>query len=260
MASWSTRRKLNYALIVIFGLILFIAVPAFLIFYKAPTCFDGKMNGDETGYDCGGSCSRLCQSAFLPPRVGWGGAKFEKLADGLYNVASYIINPNMTGAAIGAPYKISLYDDRGILITEREGKVTLYPHRNSLAFQTAVDVDKRIPAKATFEFISAPLWFKSEDDLGGVTVTDKKYQEDEMSSSLEVTLENKTLIPYEDIQVSVVLYDIDGNAIGFSQTHIDSLPPRVGKEVAPFTWPVTRSGRVTSIEVIPSIQPSVSVR
>lgn len=258
MASWSSRRKLNYALAVAFTLVVFIIVPAFFIFYKAPTCFDGKMNGDETGYDCGGSCSLLCQSAFLPPRVGWGGAKFEKLADGLYNVASYIINPNMTGAAVNAPYKISLYDDRGILITEREGKVTLYPHRNSLAFQTAVDVDKRVPAKATFEFTSAPVWFKSADNLGGLAVIDKKYQEDETSSSLEVTLENKTLVPYEDVQISVVLYDIQGNAIGFSQTNIDSIAPKNGREIAPYTWPVTRGGRVTSVEVIPSIKPSAS--
>ena len=258
MASWSSRRKLGYAFIVVIALVIFIVVPAFLIFYKAPTCFDGKMNGDETGYDCGGSCARLCQSAFLPPRVGWGGAKFEKLADGLYNVASYIVNPNMAGAAANVPYKISLYDDRGILIIEREGKISLYPHRNSLAFQTAVNVDKRVPAKATFEFTSAPVWFKSVDGLGGLAVIDKKYQEDEISSSLEVTLENKTLAPYKDVQVSVILYDINGNAIGFSQTNIDSIAPKNGREMAPFTWPVSRNGTVASVEVVPSIAPSVS--
>jgi hypothetical protein len=257
MASWSSRRKLTYALIVVFALLVFIVVPAFLVFYKAPTCFDGKMNGNETGFDCGGSCARLCQSAFLPPRVEWGGAKFERLADGLYNVAAYIVNPNMTGAAVDVPYKMALYDDRGILITERAGKVTLYPHRNSLAFQTAVDVDKRVPTKATFEFTSPPNWFKSTDNLWGLAVLDKKYQEDDIGSSLEVTLENTTLIPYEDVQVSVVLYDIDGNAIGFSQTRIDALASKNSREIAPYTWPVTRNGRVTTIEVIPSIQPIV---
>lgn len=256
MASWSSRRKLGYALIVIIALVIFIIVPAFLLFYKAPTCFDGKMNGNETGYDCGGSCARLCQDSFKPAYSKWGGAKFEKLASGLYNVAAYIVNPNIEGAAIGVPYKISLYDDRGILITEREGRVTLYPHRDSLVFQTAVDVDKRIPAKATFEFTSAPNWFKSLDYLGGLAVVDKKYQEDDMSSSLEVTIENRSLLQYEDVQVSVVLYDIDGNAIGFSQTLIDSIAPKNGREIAPYTWPTSRNGRVTSQDVIMSIVPN----
>lgn len=255
MASWASRRKLLYASIVIIALIVLVGIPAFLILYKAPTCFDNKQNGNEAGVDCGGSCSRLCQSAFLPPRVEWGGAKFEKLADGLYNVASYIVNPNMNGAAMNVPYKMSLYDDRGVLITERTGKVTLYPHRNSLAFQTAVKTDKRIPAKVIFEFTQAPLWFKSHDELGGLAIIDKKYQEDEISSSLEVTLENRNLIPYKDLQIAVVLYDANGNAIGFSQTNIDSIAPKNGREIAPFTWPTMRNGKVTTIDVIPSIKP-----
>lgn len=256
MASWSSRRKLGYASIVVIGLVFFVAIPLFAIFYQKPTCSDGRMNGDETGYDCGGSCVRLCQNAFKPAYSKWGGAKFEKLTEGLYNVAAYIVNPNIEGAAIDAPYKISLYDDRGVLITEREGKVTLYPHRDSLAFQTAVDVDKRIPAKATFEFTSAPNWFKSLDYLGGLAVVDKKYQEDDISSSLEVTIENRSLLQYEDVQVSVVLYDIDGNAIGFSQTVIDSIAPKNGREIAPYTWPTSRNGRVTSQDVIMSIVPN----
>jgi hypothetical protein len=255
MASWASRRKLLYASIVIIALIILVVVPSFYFFYKAPTCFDGKMNGKETGLDCGGSCSRLCQSAFLPPRVEWGGAKFEKLADGLYNVASYIVNPNINGAATNVPYKMSLYDDRGVLITERIGKVTLYPHRNSLAFQTAVQTDKRVPAKVIFEFIQAPIWFKSHDELGGLAVIDKKYQEDETSSSLEITLENRNLIAYKNIQVSAVLYDTNGNAIGFSQTNIDSIAPKNGREIAPFTWPTTRNGKVATIDVIPVTQP-----
>lgn len=255
MASWSSRRKFEYGLIIIICLIFLISIPLFLIFYKTPTCTDGVMNGKETGIDCGGACIRLCQNSFLPPRVVWGGAKFEKIANGLYNVASLIENQNVNGAAIDVPYRISLYDDKGISITEKEGKVTLYAHRNSLAFDTAVDVGKRIPAKAFFEFTKDPIWFKSHDALEGIAIVDKKYSEDEISSSLEVIIENRTLFSYKDIIVSVVLYDINGNAIGFSRTIIDSIEPRNGREVASFTWPTGRNGKVTSIEVIPIITP-----
>ena len=181
--------------------------------------------------------------------------KIEKQAEGLYNVGAYVVNPNINGAAENVPYKISLYDERGILITEREGKMTLYPHRNSFAFQTSINTSKRIPVKATFEFTSPPVWYKSEDALGGIAVIDRKYSDHDNGSFLEVTLENKTLFPYQDVQVSAVLYDADGNVIGFSQTKIDSIPPRNGREIAPYTWPINRGGRVATIEVIPSIPP-----
>lgn len=259
-STWASRRKLIYALIAIGVLILLIIIPSFLIFYKAPTCFDGKQNGGEYGVDCGGSCRKLCQSAFLSPRIEWGGAKIEKITNGLYNIATYISNPNINGAAVDVPYTVSLYDAQGVYITKRDGVVTLYPRRSTLAFQTAVNTEKRIPAKATFEFISAPVWFKSSDALGGIAIIDKKYIDSKDGSSLEVVLENKTLTPYENIQVSVVLYDAGGNAIGFSQTVVDSLPINDSRnknisQIATYTWPISRDGRVVSVEVIPSIKP-----
>lgn len=254
MASWSSRRKLRYALGVTFVLVVFIAVPVFLLVYKAPTCFDLRQNGKETGIDCGGSCARLCQSAFLPPSIKWGGAKLEKLADGLYNISAYLVNPNINGAAKDVPYRMSLYDAAGVLIVEKDGKVNLNPYRNSLAFQTAVNVEKRVPTKATFEFTKAPMWFKSEDALVNLNIVDRKYEEDGTSSSLEVILENRGLTALENIQVSVILYDISDNVIGFSQTFIDSIAPKGGRESANYTWPINREGKVTSIEVMSSIR------
>ena len=86
-------------------------------------------------------------------------------------------------------------------------------------------------------------------------VIDKKYEEDETGSSLEVILENRTLFPYVNILVSAVLYNKEGNAIGFSRTIIDSIQPKNGREVASFTWPIDRKGEVNSIEVYPTITP-----
>ncbi len=252
--SWASKRKLVFASIAIGVVIFLIIVPSFLIFYKAPTCFDKTMNGNEMGVDCGGSCSRLCQSAFLPARIEWGSAKLEKVTSGLYSASSYLVNPNLNGAAVDVPYKVSLYDSNGIFIADRTGLVTLYPHRNSLAFTTGIKTDQRIPSKASFEFVESPVWFKSSDQLGGISILDKQYREDENGSSLLVTLQNNNLTQYKNIQVSVVLYDSSGNVVGFSQTKVDSIDPK--KQVtAPFTWPTNRNGSVTSIEVIPIIRP-----
>ncbi|MFA6601917.1 MAG: hypothetical protein WCT02_03595 [Candidatus Paceibacterota bacterium] len=249
MTSWSHRRKSSYAIVVIAIVLVAVTSIAFLFFYKTPTCFDGIQNGGEGGIDCGGRCSRLCQSSFLPPSVTW--TRFEKVAPGFYNVAAYIVNPNVEGTAFDAPYRFSLYDSKGILIVEREGVVTLPPHRNTLAFQAQVSVGQREPVKAIFEFIEAgPNWQKASDQLSSLVFDSGVYTEDQDSSSLSATLKNVGVQNLGRMSVYAVLKDAEGNAIGFSKTVIDGIPAK-SMVTAPFTWPFGRNGRVISQEVLP---------
>lgn len=258
MGSWSTRRKLLIGGGLILIVLIITAAIYFLAFYKSPTCFDQVKNGNEQGIDCGGNCVKLCQSSFIPVKIAWGGGKFEKVADGLYNVAALVINPNTNAAAVSVPYQFSLFDSKGILITERKGSTFIPAHRNILVFETSLDVGKRIPAKATFEFIASPVWFKSHDTLDGLAIVDKRYDETGSSSSLEVTLENRSLIPYKDVIVGVVLYNEQGNAIGFSRTQLDIIGSKNSernRELAPYTWPTSRNGEVVTVDAYPVIYP-----
>ncbi len=248
MSSWSNNRKIIYGGTVTLVLVLLITVPVFKYFYKAPTCSDGLQNGNETGVDCGGSCSRLCQNSFLNADVAW--TRFEEVAPHLYNIAAYIVNPNTEGEAIDVPYHLAFYDNNGVIITDRSGITTLPPHRNTIAFQGSVNVGKRIPAKALFEFITAPNWHKRIDPLSKITITDKNYNEDSGGSSLTATLNNNDIYPLSNISVYAVLYDKDSNAIGFSKTVLDEIPAK-GSAIAPFTWVVNRDGKVISVEVLP---------
>lgn len=253
MASWSTKRKFTYGGVFVVVVAAAIFVLIFSFFYKRPTCTDGIKNGNEQGIDCGGSCVNLCQTAFLSPRVVWGGAKFEKVAEGLYNVAVYIENKNIDAAAVNVPYKITLFDTQGNYVAEKEGYFDIPPHRNTMIFDGVINVGQRIPAKATFEFLRAPVWFKSHDTLGALSIGRKDYTEDGKNSSLEVALKNNSLVPYQNVRVGAILYDKNENVIGFSRTFIDTIAPG-REEIAPFTWPVSREGRVTTIEVLPTVQ------
>jgi len=248
MASWSQRRKLIYSSGVTIVLLVLIGVPTFLYFYKAPTCFDGIQDGNETGVDCGGSCQRLCQNSFLVPVVAW--TRLESVSPSLYNVATYIQNLNINAVALSVPYHVIVYDNQGIEITEYAGNVTLPPHRNTLAFNGAVNMGKRVPAKALFEFTQSPNWQTAADPLAALTIGDKKYSEDSNGTSLLVTLNNTSVNQISTTDVYVVLYDKDGNALGFSKTVVDGVPAN-GSIVAPFTWPTSFDGKVISIEVLP---------
>lgn len=248
MASWSQRRKLLYGGITVVILAAAIFLPAFFFFYKAPTCFDGLKNGDETGIDCGGSCKRLCSNSFLTPSVAW--TRLEQVAPGLYNVAAYIENPNPNAGAGSVPYHIIIYDKAGIEITEYDGTVTLPPQRNTIAFNGAVSTGNRVPAKALFQFTASPDWVVENDPLSTIAVGNKKYSEDSSGASLSVTLKNMSVDPLGHMSVYAVLYDKDGNALGFSKTVLDGIPGQ-GSAVAPFTWPTSFNGGVISIEVLP---------
>ncbi len=251
MASWSKRRKLSYSIVIIFVLMVVVGVPLFYLFYNAPTCSDGAMNGNESGVDCGGSCAKLCASAFDVPQVAW--TRFETIAPELYNIATYVVNPNIDGEAKNVPYRVTLFDSRGLPIKDFEGTMTLPPHRNTLAFRAAVPVGKRVPVKALFEFAGIPEWHKRSDPLAPITVLTKEYVEDENSASLSVTLKNNSLQSIGRTSVYVILYDADGNALSFSKTILDEIPAQ-STAIAPFTWPVSRKGKVISIEVLPVVE------
>lgn len=248
MASWSRQRKSLYALVVIIAVVAAVGVPGFFYFYKAPTCFDGIRNGNETGVDCGGSCQKLCPSAFLSPIVSW--TRFEQVVTGVYNVAAYVINPNPAVGAADVPYHMALYDAQGTLITDVYGTMTIPPHRNSLAFQSSVGTEKRTPAKATFELTAAPGWYSAADGLSALQVVDKRYSEDASGSSLQVSIRNASANAIGRLSVYAILYDVNQNEIGFSKTEIDGIAPGA-TAVAPYTWPEDRHGAVVSIEVLP---------
>lgn len=248
MNSWSKRRKKIYAAIVIVFLIGVVGVPAFLKLYNPPTCFDGRQNGREQGIDCGGSCIKLCPSAFLAPQVAW--TRYEEIAPGVYNMAAYIVNPNTDGAASGVPYRMVIYDKDGVPIVEKKGTVTIPAHRNTLAFQTAININKSIPASRIFEFTGTPDWTKASDPLAFLTYDSGQYTEDASGSAFTVALKNSSANPIYNVSVYVVLKDKDQNVIGFSKTFVEEVPAR-GQAVAPFTWPTNRRGKVISQEVLP---------
>jgi hypothetical protein len=242
MSSWAKNRRLLYGgvfLLIVLGIAAYIV---FSFFYKAPTCFDGLKNSDEQGIDCGGSCQRLCQSAFLAPSVSWVG--FDQLVPGAYNAAAYIVNPNTDGEALNVPFHIILFDDQGIQITDTTGFVHIPPHRNTLAFVGPISVGKRTPYKAFFEFTAAPDWHKKADTLSALSIENKKYSEDESGSSLIVTLKNTAVKPIGKMSVYAALYDANSAPIG------DSIGGELTAD-APFTWPTNRQGHVISIEVLP---------
>ena len=247
MATWASRRRTVYASIGLILAIGLIGVPIFLYLYETPTCADGMMNQGEGGVDCGGPCPKLCRTSFLVPEVSW--ARSDKIATGVYNIAAYIVNPNVSGIARNVPYIFHVYDNAGILITEVRGTITLPPHKNVLAFEPGIAMAKRIPARTVFEFTGAPQWETLNTPEPLVSIVNTTLTNTDSGASLDTTLENRSLIQYKKLTVYAILYDEEGNTNGFARSYVDAL--NVGeKQTITFTWPTPREGEVTKREVV----------
>jgi hypothetical protein len=234
MASWATKRKFAYTILIVGFLIFVVGVPSFLFFYETPTCFDGKLNQNEQGIDCGGKCAKLCSSAFLPAIIVW--SRATEVEPGIYNLLAYVENPNLDGAAENVPYLFKVYDKQGILIVERSGSINMPAHKNVPVFESAVQTGNRMPATVTFELKKAPEWHKDTAVVPEVVVTDKALTNLTGEPKITAMVENRTIKPVLGIEAVAIVFDINDNAIAFSKTRIDAIAPGQSERIA-FTWP-----------------------
>ena len=246
MASWSTKRKYGYFLTLIILVALFVGVPLFFVFYKAPTCNDGKKNGQERGVDCGGACKRLCPADFSPNKILWSYSM--KIVPGVYNALAYVQNPNQSVEIKSIKYTIRLYDSEGILITQKDGSTFVPAGQKFVVFEGGLRTGERVPVKTTFEFTEEPAWrpgtvltalqtLNVNLDQNGAPKADIKVKNDAVDQS------------FSNIDVYVVLYDKDDNRVSFSKTVIEEIGPTEDKTLY-FTWPEAFIRPVVRTEVI----------
>lgn len=231
-------------------LLVAVALPAYLIFYKAPTCFDGKQNGDEKGIDCGGSCVSLCRSQYLDPNIIW--ARVIEVKPGLYNALAYIENPNIDAGADNISYSFKIKDKNGVSIYERKGNAFIPPNKFFAIFEDGITTGERIPTKVIFEFTSNPVWKNKKNDEAGLIVVKKSISNEESFPRVDATLQNATLQPIPRTEVVAIVYSEDGNALGFSRTFIDKFNKGESHNIV-FTWPRQFSSSAVKIEIIPRV-------
>ena len=243
MATWSTERKYAYFFAFAALLVILAGVPLFFIFYKAPTCSDGKQNGNERGIDCGGSCSKLCPADFAAPRVLW--SYSVQVVPSIYNALAYVQNPNNLVQAKSLPYEFKLYDDQGLLVAQRDGYTSVPAGQKFAVFESSIDVGNRVPVRTTFEFTGTPEWVPGTI-LSSIRVLNTNLSQGNKPAA-EVSIENSSVDQsFSNVTAVIILYDKDDNRISFSKTLIDSLNPTEKKSIyytwqGPFSVPVVRT-------------------
>lgn len=252
--SWAGRRQVTY----VGGLLLFIGVVLFVIFYsvifKAPTCSDGKKNNGELGVDCGGSCELMCSSQVSDPVVLW--SRSFPVAGSAYNLLAYVENQNKSAGIREVSYEFKIYDTKNLLIGRRLGKTFIPPNQRVAIFEPRFDTGNAIPRSVTFEFTSPFVWVKKEPTIQTLPIRIDRisYGEDASAPTLTARMVNDSIYDLPAFDVVTILYNTEHNAISVSKTHKDNL---LSNETTPllFTWPRPFSEKPVTQDILPVINP-----
>lgn len=233
---WSQKRKILYAITFAITVILLSAYPAYQIFHKAPTCFDQKQNGTETGVDCGGGCARACTADVKPPRAIW--AKAFPINGQTYDIGAYVENANANAGVKSARYTIRVLDANGAVLALRKGVTELAPASRALLFETGV-VFSGAPDRVEIAFDSEDLakWNKATTAPSPVVTKNQSLKNADTKPRFDATLVNTD--PVNDVQnltLGAIIYDALRQPVAISKTYVDGIP-KGGEQDIFFTWP-----------------------
>lgn len=250
--NWRTKRQ-SIGIGTVVAIILAIAIYALANFLKVePTCFDNKLNGDEKGIDCGGSCVLVCPFESRDLTISW--QRVFRVVPGVYSALAYVENQNIGSGVYEIPYRFRLYDEKNLLVAERTGKTFVGPNDRFAIVETGFETGNRIPTQAFFEFLAPPIWQKIDDVFNRrlITVEEQKMENESTRPRLTAVLENTTLEPLYNIEATAVIYNKEGNALQTGVTVVPEISAVSTQEIF-FTWPEPILETIGRIEVIPRI-------
>ncbi|MCR4279133.1 MAG: hypothetical protein NUV78_00090 [Candidatus Zambryskibacteria bacterium] len=259
MNQWSRNRKRIILAIVIIFVVGLIGLPAYLIFYKAPTCFDGKLNGDETGVDCGGSCQLLCSAESVPLLIK-GDPRVLTLAPNTFQVVALVENSNNTADIYIAGYTIKVYaPGTAVPVKVIEGETYVPKGKTFTIFEGPFALEVGInPTRATLEWDESSLvWQKNDYDYPELVIKDKVLSRTDLSPRLEATVENVSFQNAANIDFTALITDVEGNIFAASKTFVGSLS--AGEDtVIVFTWPRPFTSTPVGTDIVVRIFPDRS--
>lgn len=246
-SKWAKRRQIIYAVGVLLFFSAIIGPIVFFSVYEAPSCFDGKLNQEETDVDRGGPCQLLDERTVSPHAILW--SRAFPVRDGFYNAVAYVENPNQEAGVYDAAYQFKLYDERNILIAERFGRVSVPPGQVFPIFESRIDTGNRVPIRTFFSFVNRFSWERMTDPVQGVVIQNEQLLAVDTAPRLEALVSNTTIRDKENIVVVATLFDEAGNAFASSRTLIERLTPQEQTSVV-FTWPHPFSLKVARVDVV----------
>ncbi|MBI5787168.1 MAG: hypothetical protein HY446_01300, partial [Candidatus Niyogibacteria bacterium] len=159
-------------------------------------------------------------------------------AEGVYEVAALVENSHNFAGSSRVIYRAKIYDEANILIGLRQGETFINPNEKFLILEPGFITSQRNPVRALIEF--EPISWSYSDAVPPKVVAVSRDFSMEPQPRLSVSLRNEDLFDAEDIQISVVLADESGTAIGASSALVERIEGN-GQKTISFSWPSLES-------------------
>jgi len=212
---WASRRRAIYlgALVLVFSAVSFGVFWKY--WYSTPTCFDKTKNGDETGVDCGGSCTLICSGDVIKPIVRWDPRLFE-VWPGLWSVLVYVENPNTDADAVYVPYSFIIYDEKNEILEKREGATILPKNKTVGIFEGSIKIEgKTKPRRTIFEFGNNIIWKKNKTPTPNITITSSPILRLDSAPRVEANVKNNGTEEVKNIELVDTLVQTGKTALFF---------------------------------------------
>ncbi len=226
------------AFLAVFGLVSF---SVYFLVHTPETCFDGILNQNEEGVDCGGNCKMVCEPEKEDIQL-----TFSKVIPTLpnrYNVALEIYNPNKSYGVGELKYFVEFLDRNQSVINVYEGLSYILPQSSKTIVLNAIEMNEKPQiVKIDFDEIS---WIKlSETEaVPRVSVKDKFFKEVTDGTSFGLVngvAVNRSNFDFDRVDVSILLLDSNKNIIDVTTTEIRTLLSGEEREFkANWFYPVT---------------------
>ncbi len=234
MAQWSAKRRFVYGGGFILILALIVVSVGYLVFYKTPTCSDGKQNGIETGVDCGGSCTLLCTNDALAPIVHW--SKIFNVSGNVYTAVAFVENPNINSKNAKATYQFKIYDAQNRLIGTKVGYTSIPKNKKFAIFEVGIVLKDSKPKSADFAFTSFSAWEKDNTKEPDISIRNSALLATTTIPRITGTVSNNSVTTIPSLELSVFVLDNKENALAVSHTFVDTLKGHSTQDFV-FTWP-----------------------
>jgi len=243
---WARRRQWTVIAIIAAVVIAALCILAFAIFYRTPTCTDTKQDGDETGIDCGGSCSTVCSAQAQPASVRFARALAQS---GRQDLIASIDNPNKDAYAKDARVTITIYMQDGTTV-EKHALMTVPANSSTPLFIPGIASSAIQQVFVSFDQ-GSPVWTKGAGwDVPPSVSSNITVGGDATSPRVTATITNQTAYVQNSVPLVVTVYAADGSVVAASQTEVPILPAQ-GSAQAVFTWNEPFSAPYARIEVTP---------
>jgi hypothetical protein len=251
--TWASRRQfiIIAALVVLIGGIAFSYVAPSI--FVAPSCTDGKQNGDENGIDCGGSCATLCSNEAKDPVVLW--SRAFNVTGSVYTAVAYIENQN-AAALESLPYEFRLYDEKGVFVTRMQGTTTIPPTGRYAIVVPGIQAGTARITRTTIAFAkNHKPWTRVSDEVAAVRpkTISLSFTDADTIPKLSAVIKNPSITTtISHLEVAALVFDKDDNAIGASETVVQQMAPEASSSIV-FTWPKPLPAEAVRYELLPLV-------